>query len=87
MAKKRQRKPTSLRTFANLAKVKVKLCGPGWGGRYGYTVPEWSGSMTCGFKTVTEAREHWAVSTFGLSAALALFTMLNHVYTPPKEET
>lgn len=67
----------SLKWFADQAGVIVVPCGPGWGGRYGYTTKDCPNATTCGFKTKLEARQHWAEYTFGEAAAQALFKLLD----------
>lgn len=69
-------KAMTLRQFADMAGVSVILCGPGWGGRYGYVTVKHPNSTHCGFKTAAEAREAWAINTFGEQAARALFALL-----------
>jgi hypothetical protein len=68
----------NLRSFANEAGVSVVKCGPGWGGPYGYKTLDFPNGMVCGFKTVREARESWAMETFGDQAAKAVFKLLGH---------
>ena len=48
----------------------------GRGGRYGYVAVKHPNSTHCGFRTAAEAREAWAIDTFGEQAARALFALL-----------
>lgn len=66
----------NLKQFADLAGCQVVLCGPGWGGRYGYTTKDNPRSTTCGFKTKTQARQGWIKNTFGETAGTAVLAML-----------
>ncbi len=58
----------NLKQFADMAGCKVVLCGPGWGGHYGYTTDDAPNCTTCGLKTKTEARQRWLADTFGETA-------------------
>lgn len=66
----------SLNEFADAAGVSIVECGPGWGGRYGYTTKDYPNCTECGYRTKKAAREGWAVQTFGEQAAKALFALL-----------
>lgn len=66
----------NLKQFADLGGCNVVLCGPGWGGRYGYTTADVPDCTTCGFKTKTEARQRWIEDTFGEVAGRAVMQLL-----------
>ena len=66
----------NLKQFADLGGCKVVLCGPGWGGRYGYTTDDAPNCATCGFKTKAEARQAWLDDTFGENAGRAVMQLL-----------
>lgn len=65
-----------LKAFTDLAGCRVELCGPGWGGRYGFTTADAPNSMTCGYKTKTEARRAFIAETFGEVAGRAVLQLL-----------
>lgn len=67
----------NLKQFADLGGCKVVLCGPGWGGRYGYTTPDAPNCTTCGFKTKAEARARWMTDTFGEVEGAAVQKLLS----------
>lgn len=62
----------NLKQFADMAGCKVVLCGPGWGGRYGYTTDDAPNYTTCGFKTKTEARRYFWQDGRGCGAKAAV---------------
>ena len=66
----------NLKQFADLGGCVVVLCGPGWGGKYGYRSTDTPNSTTCGFKTKTEARQGWLEDTFGETAGRAVMELL-----------
>lgn len=67
----------NLKQFADMAGCTVVLCGPGWGGRYGYTTSDAPNCTTCGFKTQEEARQRWLEDTFGEGPGVAVQKMLS----------
>ena len=66
----------NLKKFCDLAGCVVVLCGPGWGGKYGYSTKDCPQCMTCGFKTKREARKRFVMDTFGDYAGSAVFSLL-----------
>ncbi len=66
----------TLKQFADDAGISVFLCGPGWGGRYGWTSAAFPSCSTCGFKTKREARMNWLAGTFGERAAAAILKLM-----------
>ncbi len=69
-------KSMNLKQFADLGGCKVVLCGPGWGGRYGYTTSDCPEVTECGYKTKTEARKQWLQNTFGEVLGNAVMQLL-----------
>lgn len=67
----------NLKQFADLAGCRVVLCGPGWGGKYGYVTADAPNVMECGYKSKQEAREWWLKRTFGEIAGGAVFCLLD----------
>lgn len=67
---------TTLKQFAEDAGVTIVLCGPGWGGKYGYKTKDHPYSTHNGYKTKREAYEAWAIDTFGNRAGVALVRLL-----------
>lgn len=66
----------NIKQFSEIGGCKVVLCGPGWGGKYGYTTKDSPNSTTCGFKTKHSARKGWMEDTFGETAAQAIVKLL-----------
>ena len=66
-----------LKWFANQSGVEVFICGPGWGGRYGYRTADYPNCAVCGFRTKCDARKAWVTDTFGDMAAFALLELLS----------
>ena len=66
----------TLKQFAEDAGVTIVLCGPGWGGKYGYKTKDNPYSTHNGYSTKREAYEAWAAGTFGEHAGAALIRLL-----------
>lgn len=66
----------NLKQFAGEAGVEIVECGPGWGGRYGYTTKDMPNSTVCGFRTKDAAYKAWLEDTFGELAAKAVARLL-----------
>ena len=66
----------TLKQFSTMAGCIVVECGPGWGGRYGYTTEDAPNCTTCGFKTKQAAREGFMLDTFGEVAGAAVLALL-----------
>lgn len=66
----------NLKQFADLGGCVVVLCGPGWGGKYGYSSTDAPNCTTCGYKTKAEARQGWLEDTFGETAGRAVMQLL-----------
>lgn len=67
----------TLEEFAKKAGVKLILCGPGYGGKYGYITEDCPNSSVNGFRTEKSALKQWAKDTFGNKTAKALFSLLD----------
>ena len=67
----------NLKQFATKGGVVISPCGPGWGGRWQYTCDADFGIATCGFKTKTEAYDHWLECRFGPKLAEAIRELLD----------
>jgi len=67
----------NLKKFADLCGCNIVICGPGWGGRYGYVTDDAPNCTTCGFKTKKEARERWLQDTFGSIAGTIVKGLIN----------
>ena len=66
----------TLAIFATKAGFKLISCGPGWGGKYGYTTTDHPNCRVCGFKNKHEAQEAWLKDTFGETAGAAVLELL-----------
>ena len=66
----------NLEQFAKKAGVTIVACGPGWGGRIGYTEKGHPNCTVCGFRTEQSAYKSWLKSTFGEHTAKALMKLL-----------
>ena len=62
----------TLMDFAKAAGFRIVECGPGWGGRIGYTEEKYPDSTTCGFRTERAALNHWAEDAYGKKGLRAL---------------
>jgi hypothetical protein len=77
MGKNSQTTTMTLKQFADLCGCKIVICGPGWGGRYGYTTDDAPNCTTCGFKTKAEVIDRWMNDTFGGVAGAAVQKLLS----------
>lgn len=67
----------TLRQLANRCGVRIVRRLTGWGGPIGYVTADSPQITICGFKTATEARQHWLADTFGEKVGAAVMELLN----------
>jgi len=66
----------NLEQFAKNAGVALVPCDPIFGGKIAYTEADCPNCKVAGFRTNTEAYNHWLISTFGLKTSGAIKKLL-----------
>lgn len=66
----------TLEEFAKSAGVRLEECGPEWGGRIAYRIPDSPNCAWCGYRTEQAAYKAWLVGTFGEHTAKAVMKLL-----------
>jgi hypothetical protein len=66
----------TLEEFAKDAGCVLVDCGPGWGGRIGYSTKDCPSSSVCGFKTKKSAYSRWLSDSFGEHTSKAILRLL-----------